>query len=229
MAVYGNRLGHSRGDQLVTNYQAGIGLSAPNSGEVWNGVTIGEYIDALNAMPGVVGHWALNDTSGTSLVAAVGSAGTITGTFTEGLTGLVLDGGTSISTDGSTGEMTFPLPTLSATGWLAFWWSSTDASSVNITFRDNTSAAGSGYLWDVGTGSTGGGQFRVNGNNHTVTGLSLASMKTGDKHLILFDLDGSNAHLYVDGNLIDTWASTAVLRDGDSAAPGSQWFCHRHS
>jgi len=155
-----------------------------------------------------VARYKMDDVSGSTAVATVGTNGTYVGSPTLGATGIVSDGGTAVTMDGNTQEMTHAIST-SAGAVKTFLWTfkTTDTSSV-ILFRDDNSSAGTGTFVQLGSGTLGISTRLNGGNNHTST-FNSNTLRDGAKHQIAITYDGTNARLYVDGTLIDTWLSAA--------------------
>jgi hypothetical protein len=162
------------------------------------------YDSLITAISGLVGRWKCDNASGTTLTASTGSNGAIAASgVTYSSTGLVGDGGTALTLDGSTGELTAPVSNSQPVGSLIIWWKFT--SDAGTIFRDNTSSAGVGWRMDIsGTNPI----VRANGTEHTVSTITSASLKDGLRHMFVVTMDGTTAKLYVDGVQVDSWAKT---------------------
>lgn len=165
------------------------------------------YNAAVTAITSLIGRWKLDDTSGTVVTAAVGSNGTYTGPPTQGVTGLVQDGGTAVTTDGS--ATTFSVPATTGQTSIAFWSAHGAGGAAGTPImRDATSAAGSGWFIDIsGTNPI----VRAAGTSHTVTTVTASTLRTGSRHLYVLQSDGTNVALFIDGTQVDTWVQAGAF------------------
>jgi hypothetical protein len=171
-------------------------------------------------------RYTLDDTSGTVAAAAVGSAGSYSGTVTLSASRIVKDAGTAVTTDGVTGVIATPAAA-GAVG-VGFWFREGTGSAAGIPMcRDNTTAGGTGwYLDTTGTNPV----VRAAGTNHTVTTVLSSTLHTGD-HLAVIQTDGTNVQLFIDGTQVDTWVKAAAFttnswffgRNGGVTTAGNYW------
>jgi len=158
-------------------------------------------------------RWKLDDTTGATAVATIGSDGTYTSmTFGAlGNPGLVSDGGTAVTTaGGSTSQFVqLPLPTLTTAGTFILWSAHGNGGSSGLPiWRDNTSAGGTGWFQDIsGTNPL----VRINGTSHTVSSVVASTLRTGSRHLYILTTDGSSVKFYIDGTVVDTWTKSAAF------------------
>jgi hypothetical protein len=171
-------------------------------------------------------RYTLDDTSGTVAAAAVGAAGSYSGTVTLSASRIVKDAGTAVTTDGVTGVI--QIPAASGAVGVGFWFREGTGSSAGIPMcRDNTTTAGTGwYLDTTGTNPV----VRAGGTNHTVTTVLSSTLHTGD-HLAVIQTDGTNVSFIVDNQIVDTWVKVAAFttnswffgRNGGVTAAGNYW------
>jgi len=162
-------------------------------------------------------RWKLDDTTGTAAVATVGSNGTYNSSPTLGATGLVGDGGTAVTTNGTSSAIELPMPTLGTAGSIILWSAhgAGGADGVPI-MRDRTSAGGTGWFIDI-TG-TGGINVRVAGQNHGIASVTASTLRTGARHLYVLTTDGSTVTFYIDsGTPVDSWARSAAFSNISTA------------
>ncbi|MBA8795578.1 hypothetical protein FHX74_003214 [Friedmanniella endophytica] len=158
-------------------------------------------------------YWALDETSGTTAADSSGNSrtGTYRGTVTRGITqACVRDGGSAITTDGSTGYV-------SANATLTC----PVACSEEVWFR--TISTNGGLLIGIGSANTGGsltldrpvyltnsGQVAfgvVNGVLGKVVVVSSGSYNDGNWHHVLATSGSAGLRLYVDGVLVGSSAN----------------------
>lgn len=219
MAVVGNRITHTRGDPVVnvTNYTASRGVPIPGSSAVLDAPIIvpGEYDATISAITALVGRWKIDDTSGIVVAATVGTNGAyssgVNPTPTLGVTGLVLDGGTAATTDGSGSEIQIPYQTGQTS---IAWWTQhvTGGAGGTPMMRDATSTAGVGWFLDIsGTNPI----VRADGTSHTVTSVDASGLRyTGAKHFYVIQTDGTTVGFFIDGAQVDSWAKTGTFPTG---------------
>ena len=158
-------------------------------------------------------RWKHDESTGTTAVAAVGTDGTyVPGgapqnqAVTLGVTSLVADGGTAIST-GNGSYVDLPVPTLTTAGTLILWMAAGVGGGNGIPFwRDNTS--NNGWFMDISQTNP---VVRVNGTNHTVSTVTASTLRDGFRHMYVLTTDGSTVKLYIDGSLVDTWTKAAAF------------------
>jgi hypothetical protein len=149
--------------------------------------------------------WKSDETSGTSAAdVQSANAGTYVGGPTLGATRLVSDGGTAVNYPGNTvhTEETLPGPVLNVNGAIVilFKWSGGTA-----IMRDNTSAAGSG--WIIGFDNAGTFTVRV-ATTDLATSKTTAQVRDGNRHILVVSKTGAQTDIYLDGVSIATGAAS---------------------
>lgn len=154
----------------------------------------------------VVSDLALDEASGTTATASVGTNGTIAGTgVTYAAAPLLGDGGTgALVFDGGSGEVTVPTTgLLSTAGALAFWCSNTDAMMV----RDHVTTTSGWLLASNGTNVT----VRANVNTSRNTPTLSSTVNDGVRHFFVVTTDGTTCKVYIDGAVVDSFAAAQAF------------------
>jgi hypothetical protein len=154
------------------------------------------YREAVVATTGLAGYWRLGEQSGNTATDETNSAaGSYLGGYTLGQPGaLTADANTSVSFDGTTGEMTAPAALSSTSGSLEGWFKWQGGVAL---MRDGSSTTGAGWIlaYDIG----GSLYYRLGGTSFS-TGIPTASVRDG-WHYFVATKDGPNVAFYLDGQL----------------------------
>lgn len=157
---------------------------------------------------GPVSRLKLDETTGTTATAAVGQNGTYATGTTLGNAAAVADGGTSVSTDGTSGEVSIPVNALglATAGSVVLLFKSTE--SGVIVWRDQSGAGGSGTFTQLNAGNV---QTRINGTTRTHPTITGPTYYDGNWHLYVLTTDGTTCTLYLDGTQVDQWTQSATF------------------
>lgn len=159
--------------------------------------------------------WMLDDASGTVATALVRNAsfpdGTYVGGPTLGAASPIAATTRAVQTTSSS-NVTVPMPPyLPVPFTLEVVWEY--VSGPGIVFRDNTTGA-AGFRLDLSARSP---VLRLNGVDHTVAGVSSASLKTGARHHFVLTDNIWILTLYIDGVAVGDWASDPYGAGGGNA------------
>jgi len=149
------------------------------------------------------GYWRLDDTGGFAAdTSGNGHTGTLHGGITKGLSGVALDGGSSMLFDGTTGNIDIPyaaslVPAGAYSLELWLLMTGTFASPPRGMLCDENSAFTKGCKLDVNTDGTISLQ-----NNPAAVINSPSTPAFGVWHHIVGTYDGANSRLYIDGVLV---------------------------
>jgi hypothetical protein len=160
------------------------------------------YDDAITALGAdIVRYWPLDDTSGSVADDRTNNAdGAYVGSsVTFGAAG-VLREQDGVATSG-TGEITLPVSGLTGAGTI-FGWYHVEAGSTGYFFRDSSTG-----IWY----NPNSPEIRLGGASAvTITGASRERLGSGRK-FVAFVMTGSQVDLYIDGDFVQTFTSTADL------------------
>lgn len=159
------------------------------------------------ATPSPVGYWKFDDGSGTS--AGDSSGGGHTGTLASGPTWQSEDmcvSGKCLKFDGvddnvtmGTGPNYFPMSSFSICSWVR-----TPGLAAGMGYNGIISMT---YGLTLSLNSTGGIFSRVHNGTSVIDRTTTASLNDNGWHQVCLTHDGTNRRVYIDGDLIDTYAS----------------------
>jgi hypothetical protein len=173
------------------------------------------YRDQVVTTPGLAAYWRLGERSGTVAADETrANPGTFAGGFTLGSVGaLAGTTDTSVTFNGTTGEMTGNARGLGTAGTIEGWF---DWRAGVAVMRDSTSSAG----WILAFDNAGKLSYRVAGTTYD-TGLTTASVR-GAWHHVAVTKDGAAVSFYLDGRLVHSGTGAGTT------APVMPWHVMRN-
>lgn len=189
----------------------------------WNNKAVTNNIEAAASstlLTDILAYWKLDETTGVA-VDEVGSADLTVDGATQTVGGLVFDGTNDFA--GSI-DATFEIQTMTVSAWVT-----TTQTGETSGIVDNYYWSGDGWSLEIGGewDNDGLAVFHLNDGSNELNLYTYpggTAINDGDEHILIATFDGSNAYLYVDGELEATsaWAHTITYDAANRFTLGSR-------
>ncbi|MGH1376095.1 MAG: LamG domain-containing protein [Alphaproteobacteria bacterium] len=199
-------------------YNTDLNILQYCEGDEW--ISVVSQTGASIPTAGLVAHWALDETNGASIA---DSAGTNTGTWTDGVNNDVTEEtttgqvGTALSFDATDDLITIPefpetegVSAISIATWIKVDSVSDEPGMRNIISKDRSGFLQWNFLRDTGTGNNGQSEiyFETNTSSGSVSTSSTNEWPTDTGwHHVVAVYNGTDMRIYGDGSLINTPAA----------------------